>query len=111
MAEFEDERRNVGDGWQPIILQVHHRLTELVGDYKVTQIKEKFGGLRYYYDLPSGVHPEVFVLCEHTVQAAEAASFEVCEVCGDPGKPSAYQGWVKTVCATHQQRREGHTDE
>jgi hypothetical protein len=43
------------DPWYPIIKRTHERLTELVPGYNIAQIKEKFGGLRYYVDFPDGV--------------------------------------------------------
>jgi hypothetical protein len=42
------ERQNVGAGWQPLIDELDRQLRELDPDYMVLQIKEKFGGLRYY---------------------------------------------------------------
>ena len=45
-------------GWDEIIAEANGRLSELDPDYKVDQVKEKFGGLRYYYS-PSIDDPEV----------------------------------------------------
>lgn len=38
--------------WYPIIKQTHDRLTEIIPGYNIAQIKEKFGGLRFYIDYP-----------------------------------------------------------
>lgn len=38
--------------WYPIIKETHDKLTELIPGYNIGQIKEKFGGLRYYFDFP-----------------------------------------------------------
>lgn len=38
-----------GNPWYPIIKRTHERLTQLDPGYNITQIKEKFGGLRYYF--------------------------------------------------------------
>jgi len=60
---------------------------------KVLQIKEKFGGLRFYYsggdEFISGV-----------VTMAEAMSERTCDVCGDVGKLRD-TGWLATRCETH----------
>lgn len=40
------------DPWYPIIKQAHDLLTELIPGYNIAQIKEKFGGLRFYIDYP-----------------------------------------------------------
>lgn len=39
-----------GHPWFPAIKRCHERLQELVPGYNIRQIKEKFGGLRYYID-------------------------------------------------------------
>ena len=49
VEQFKDEP------WYPIIKHTHDALTELVPGYNIAQIKEKFGGLRYYIDLPEEV--------------------------------------------------------
>lgn len=60
---------------------------------RAAQVKEKFGGMRYYL---SGGAPEIYAL----VHEAEEASFHICEYCGAPGttdsKPGGY--WLKTLC-------------
>lgn len=38
--------------WYPAISAAHSRLEELIPGYNISQIKEKFGGLRYYFDYP-----------------------------------------------------------
>lgn len=57
------------------------------------QIKEKFGGLRFYVtggdDYTSGV-----------ISMAESMSYRTCEHCGKPGSPRD-DGWVTTLCDEH----------
>jgi hypothetical protein len=59
----------------------------------VQQIKEKFGGLRFYYtggdDKISGM-----------VEVAEEWASRVCEECGSPATKQT-SGWIKTVCDKH----------
>lgn len=43
------------DPWYPAIKQAHDRLTDLIPGYNIAQIKEKFGGLRYYFDYPETI--------------------------------------------------------
>lgn len=60
---------------------------------KILQIKEKFGGLRFY----TGAAPDEFY---EMVHKAEQESYKTCEVCGEPGK--LYKdGWLKTLCDKH----------
>ena len=39
------------EGWYPLIAGLHEQLSVLVPDYTLVQVKEKFGGLRYYTSL------------------------------------------------------------
>jgi len=57
---------------------------------KFDQIKEKFGGLRVYF---SGGDDYV----EGLVSMAESFSYQVCETCGQKGKPNK-GGWISTLC-------------
>ena len=54
------------------------------------QIKEKFGGLRFYVN---GGSREV----HGAIHMAESMSYHICETCGNPGKPNN-DGWIKTLC-------------
>lgn len=62
----------------------------------VDQVKEKFGGLRFYYH---GGDEKV----DGMVRMAESMSEVTCEVCGDKGKISR-GGWLYCSCKKH--RRE-----
>ena len=57
------------------------------------QVKEKFGGLRFYY---SGGDDYI----EAMVELAEHLSDVTCDVCGAPGKQSG-GGWIVTRCEAH----------
>lgn len=41
-----------GPGWYPIICRLDQEIAALSPGYHVQQVKEKFGGLRFYYGLP-----------------------------------------------------------
>ena len=57
------------------------------------QVKEKFGGLRFYVD---GGDDWVY----GAISMAESISYRTCEVCGAPGKTRG-TGWVRTTCDEH----------
>lgn len=61
---------------------------------EVHQIKEKFGGLRFYYD---GGDDEVSGM----VRMAEAWADSTCETCGDRGE-RRHGGWIRTLCDKHE---------
>ncbi|KAK6339276.1 hypothetical protein TWF718_008697 [Orbilia javanica] len=43
------------DPWYPVLKSTHEAIKELVPNYNISQIKEKFGGLRYYITLPEEI--------------------------------------------------------
>lgn len=81
-----------GAGWNSIIDPLVAR-SESNG-YIVDQIKEKFGGLRFYYT-PGPIDDIEF---EDMVDAAEAASKGMCEMCGKVGRLMIKGGWYKVLC-------------
>ena len=98
----------VDEGWWPILEslcgQIQHHLdwknrqSEVVVQVKVAQIKEKFGGLRFYYD---GGDDGI----DGMVRMAESWAAHSCETCGAPGK-SRDGGWIKTLCDHHDLERQ-----
>jgi hypothetical protein len=96
----------VGEGWWPILenlcsnIQSHidwwnknHEKHPVVEQVVVAQIKEKFGGLRFYYD---GGDDQI----RGMVRMAESWADHSCEECGAPGTAGG-KGWIKTLCPTH----------
>ena len=86
-----------GDGWFDILNTLctcinHHASKKGLTVY-IAQIKEKFGGLRFYVD---GADETVHML----ISFAEGISFSTCEVCGDKGKERR-EGWIKVLCDKH----------
>jgi len=69
----------------------------------VTQVKEKFGTLRFYY---YGGDEKI----DGMVRMAESMSALTCEECGAPGK-SRSGGWVRTLCDTHAKGREADDED
>jgi len=45
---------STGPGWYPLLVDLDDKLSELFPNYEVQQVKEKFGGLRYYWEPPYG---------------------------------------------------------
>lgn len=101
----------VGEGWWPIIeslcanIQSHtdwwnkNRETRpVVEQVVVAQIKEKFGGLRFYYE---GGDDKI----QGMVRMAEAWADAVCEDCGTPATKKT-TGWIRNVCDKHFEERE-----
>lgn len=91
---------DTGPGWWPIIAQLDQDLRGLYPDYKVIQVKEKFGGLRFYAD---GVDQPGYEL----IAAAERLASETCEECGQPGTLRT-DIWYRTLCDADEVKRQEH---
>ena len=83
----------VEKGWHPLINTLIDDLFDLGWDGTVAQVKEKFGGLRFYIGAGSD---EVY----DKINEAENKSYSLCEECGQPGKVR-HGGWLKTLCDVH----------
>lgn len=80
-------------GWGGIISSLIEDLFNLGWNGQLYQIKEKFGGLRFYI---GGGTDEML---DRIIQA-ERDSLNACVECGEPGT-QANAGWIITLCPTH----------
>ena len=82
-----------GNGWYGIIKRLIEDLIELGWDKQICQIKEKFGGLRFYINSGSeDIHKRI--------KLAADASYITCEKCGELGETRG-GGWIQTLCDEH----------
>ena len=65
-------RISCNKGWYPTLVATDRLLAELDPNYTVHQVKEKFGGLRYYYQPTEAVNDEVRREMRRVVAEAEA---------------------------------------
>lgn len=79
------------DGWFKIIWQLSLALESVDSEIVATQVKEKFGTLRFYTNKWNEDANEY-------IRLAEELSAITCEECGKKGKLSS-QGWYKVRCA------------
>jgi hypothetical protein len=121
-------------GWVGLVDELCADIDSVLTDdaaaaFEVTQIKEKFGGLRFYVrsegeeDIyidagsnegretivrradvgPASVMPPVREL----VEAAMRRSTATCVTCGEQGQTDTFGGWVATLCERHAAERRG----
>lgn len=81
-----------GDGWFDLIWELSEKL-EQFDELEAFQVKEKFGGLRFYTNY-------YFEEAEKHIEEAMNKSMKTCEVCGKPGKLYS-DGWCSTRCKEH----------
>lgn len=92
-----------GDGWLPLVEDLNNRLLEIAPDYEVIQVKEKFGGLRYYI---GPVSPRVFDEVYGVIRAVEEVAAKTCEWCGmGSATVDKNSSWIKTLCDPCKEKR------
>lgn len=110
---------DVGPGWKDLIFKLSEKLEPLIealgpdypcycgeskdahpvehcSEYKpswprASQVKTKFGGLRFYMTCETEEMGDL-------ISEAERVSHETCEDCGQPGEYYVPHGWVWTLC-------------
>lgn len=86
----ENVLASVGKGWHMLVEALIADLFALGWDGSVYQVKEKFGGLRFY------IGPESPKIASR-IRQAEIESYKTCEHCGRKGKQRD-RPWIKTLC-------------
>jgi hypothetical protein len=84
----ESALKSVGGGWSKLINNLYDAKPKHT---IVTQVKEKFGTLRFYI---SNAPEWYYDLIDHY----EQESATICEQCGKDGKTRLDRGWYLTLC-------------
>jgi hypothetical protein len=86
----------VGPGWYELIKNLIDELIADGWDKQICQVKEKFGGLRFYTNGGGENHYNI-------ISKYEKLSCNVCEECGESGELRQV-GWWKTLCDEHNKK-------
>jgi len=83
---------DIHQGWLDLVdeLMTEMKKDVLPDNFEVSQVKEKFGGLRFYCSNVSKNGWDI-------IRKYEEKSYTICEKCGNPGTPNTV-GWIKTLC-------------
>jgi len=65
-------------------------------EFRVVQVKEKFGSLRFYVESSKKISTDMY----EAITKAEAKSAITCESCGSKGQLMSRNGWYKTLCTS-----------
>jgi len=105
-----------GSGWFDLLWKMSEKLEALnFKSLKITQVKEKFGTLRVYYDVSE---PNIYFKkktaknrrrknrfwktvnykIDQIIFEAEKSSSKTCEACGKPGKRLGKSSWSRINC-------------
>lgn len=93
---------NCDGGWHPIIAALDQKLAEICPNYAIHQVKEKWAGLRYYFELPDSeaASDGLRAAMHRVVDEAERQAARTCERCGRraAGVFSGSNGHSRTLC-------------
>ena len=99
---------DVYPGWYEIITKLDNLLSYISPDYKISQIKTKFGGLRYYADFEWDKEDPDYQtredIFDSLIRYYESLSMSICEVCGSWGEMHDKKGWYYTACSKHKDK-------
>ena len=88
-----------GDGWGDLLdvlcgsIQSYIDTHDQIPQVEALQIKEKFGGLRFYCN---GGNEYI----NGMIRLAEELSYKICDVCGNKGEPNI-ASYISTRCKEH----------
>jgi NMD protein affecting ribosome stability and mRNA decay len=82
--------RSIGPGWKNLVEPLIEKCRE--EGVEILQVKEKFGGLRFYIDDGAASWG-----LKRAIDKAEQDSITICEQCGKEGDLRPL-GWIKTLC-------------
>ena len=101
-SPFELFGIEVHKGWWPLVEPIYKRIQELNAagaNIEITQIKEKFGALRFYtHNTPEGI--------DAMIKKAQEQSIHICEDCGAPAeRVIGNYKWIYTLCPSCLKKR------
>jgi hypothetical protein len=94
------------DGWKDIVLRADKMLSHIDPDYKIHQIKEKWGTLRYYFGHNFEYESVEAGIMRAIETWAEQRSANTCEQCGKFGELRTDSYYIVTLCDTCHESRE-----
>lgn len=105
---LEAAKDSVGKGWEKLIEKAFELKPDSV---KIVQVKEKFGGLRIYFDTMYQDAPVTkesnfaVYLYQQYVNLLESLSYTICEWCGKRGTVDTQNYWILTLCPSCKRKR------
>ncbi len=93
-------------GWLPLIEELSKNLEAINNKYEdiedkiyAIQVKQKFGGLRFYVYHSENISEEDKDISEKLIEQAQKASYTICESCSNPASSNkSVGGWIVTMC-------------
>ncbi len=100
----------INEGWKGLVEEITSKIETINNKYspssyvRAAQVKQKFGGLRYYISIEDVEEQDVRYVYD-MIAEAEKRSFTICEYCGSPANTSRDRPYVETLCDEHRTSR------
>lgn len=102
---------SVDEGWYQIIVDCDDELSTLDPDYKVIQIKQKFGVLRYYFQPSKPADKDLTNAMHAVVRKYFLESSKTCEATGKPGiLMRSPRGYLRTLNPRYARKTKHYKD-
>jgi len=102
---------SVDEGWYQIVVDCDDELSVLDPDYKVVQIKQKFGILRYYFQPSVPANKDLTDAMHAVVRKYLIESSKTCEATGKPGVlMSSARGYLRTLNPKYAKKTKQYKD-
>jgi len=89
---------DVDEGWYQLVVDCDKELTRVDPNYQIYQIKEKFGGLRYYTKPSNMDDKHTLIQISIIISKYEDIATKTCSATGKPGVlMKSIGGWRKTL--------------
>ena len=95
---------SIPEGWIDLVVELDQKLSKIDPNYRVTQYKVKFGGLRYYIQPSENLSKEKIDEMYKLEYKYEAESYKICEKCSTKVDKSTTP--YKTLCKKCQKQNE-----
>jgi hypothetical protein len=99
------------DGWAVLVENLMGDIEHVIEQenekifIEVEKIEEKYGGLRFVVSLQCSNDARDRIM--ELIAEAEANSYGICELCGEPGDLRSDRPWITTLCEYHARMEHG----
>jgi hypothetical protein len=89
---------DVDEGWYQLVINCDKELTGVDPKYQIYQVKEKFGGLRFYIKPSNLDDKHTLIRIGDIISKYEDIAWKTCSATGGPGVlMKSIGGWLKTL--------------
>ena len=93
---------DVDEGWYQLVIDCDRELTGVDPKYQIYQVKEKFGGLRFYTKPSNMDDKHTLIRIGEIISKYEDIASKTCSATGKPGVlMKSIGGWCKTLNPKH----------